>query len=120
MPINEGRHTGEHIISEANGTRSRDVVTLIEGQNLGAGTVLGRITASGKYTILAPAASDGSEAAAAVLYDAVDATAGDLPAVVHQRDCEVALGKLTWPGGITGGQTTTALNQLRALGVIAR
>ncbi|MCW5648356.1 MAG: head decoration protein [Ramlibacter sp.] len=38
----EGRHAGEHIVSQASGTRSRDVVTLAMGNNLAAGTVLGK------------------------------------------------------------------------------
>lgn len=118
--ILEGRHPGEHISSEANGTRSRGVVTIASGQNLGPGTVLGKITASGKFVQLAPAASDGSEAAAAVLYDDVDATAADRPGVVHLRDAEIKSAALVWPAGITTNQKTTALGQLAALGLIAR
>ena len=116
----EGRHAAEHLLSEATGTRARDVVTLITGQNLGAGTVLGKITASGKYTILAPAASDGSQNAAAVLFDAVDATSADKAAVINSRDCEVAAARLTWPGGATTAQKNAALAQLAALGIVAR
>lgn len=116
----EGRHPAEYIVSEANGTRSREVVTLITGQKLGPGTVLGKITASGKYTILAPAASDGSEAAAAVLFDHIDATTADRAAVITARDTEVKSAALVWPTGATTNQKTTALGQLRALGIVAR
>lgn len=118
--LTEGRHTGEHLISEANGTRSRDVVTLITGQNLAPGAVLGKITVSGKYTLLAPAAEDGSEVAAAVLFAAVDATAADKAAVVTARDSEVAGAALTWPAGITGGEKTAATAELKALGIVIR
>ena len=118
--LTEGRYTGEHIISEASGTRSRDVVTLITGQNLAPGTVLGKITASGKYTILAPAAVDGSQAASAVLFAAVNATAADKAAVVTARDSEVASNALTWPGGITGPQKTAATAELKLLGIVIR
>lgn len=38
----EARHAGEHILSEV-GSISREAITLISGQNLGAGAVLGRI-----------------------------------------------------------------------------
>ncbi|MGQ2992769.1 head decoration protein [Variovorax sp.] len=121
MPtINEGRHAGEHVASEANGTRSRGVVTIASGQNLEPGTVLGKVTASGKYVALAPAASDGSEAAAAVLYGHVDATTADRPGVVHLRDAELKGFALAWPSGITTNQKNTALGQLVALGLIAR
>lgn len=118
--LTDGRHTAEYIASEANGTRSREVVTLITGQNLPAGSVLGKITASGKYTALAPAASDGSEDAAAVLFDNVNATAADKPAVISARDTEVKAVALTWPNGISGPDKTTALGQLAALGIVAR
>lgn len=118
--LTEGRHTGEHIISEANGTRSRDVVTLIAGQNLQPGTVLGKITTGGKYTLLAPTATDGSQVAAAVLFAAVDATAADKPAVVNSRDTEVVGAALTWSAGISAGQKTAATADLKALGIVIR
>lgn len=207
----EGRHAGEYLISEASGTRSRDVVTLATGNDLEAGTVLGRIrgaatsaavgtnTGNGamgtvtlgagamegdyKVIIVEPASdagafvvenplgavighgtvgvaftggglsftladgatnfvagdtfkitvaagttygqfdqdgTDGTEVAVAVLFDAVDATSADKPAVVHSRDCEVAASKLTWPSDIEAGEKTTALAQLAAAGIIAR
>jgi hypothetical protein len=43
--IAEGRHAAEFLISEAQGTRSREVVTLATGNDLEAGAVLGRIPA---------------------------------------------------------------------------
>lgn len=42
MVLNEGKHTGEFILSEANGSRSRENVTVLLGENLKAGHVLGR------------------------------------------------------------------------------
>ena len=114
----EGRHTGEHIISEANGARSREQGTLASG-NLPAGAVLA-LDGSGNYVQLAPAAVDGTEVAKAVLYGAVDASAGPQPCTVHVRACEVEEDALTLPDGITGPQTTTALNDLIGLGIIPR
>src|SRR5438128_11443402 len=38
----EGKHTAEFMISEAAGHRSREAVTVLSGQNLSAGAVLGR------------------------------------------------------------------------------
>jgi hypothetical protein len=38
----EGQHAGEFILSEANWNRSRDNVTVLSGQNLKAGAVVGR------------------------------------------------------------------------------
>lgn len=118
--LTEGKHTGEYIVSVAEKTRSFDLGTLITGQKLSAGTVLGKITASGKFTILAPAASDGSQTAAAILHDNVDATAADKSATVLVRDAEVNTAELTFPVGITAPQRAAALASLAAAGVIGR
>ncbi|WP_135469823.1 head decoration protein [Crenalkalicoccus roseus] len=115
--LTEPRHAGEFIVSEANGSRSRDAIVTATG-TLEAGTVLGRITSSGKYVILAPGASDGSQTAAGILYEAVSGT--DQKAVAVVRDAEVSGPGLVWPGSITGPQKATAIAQLAALGVIVR
>jgi hypothetical protein len=70
MPtVQEGRHAGEFIVAEGNGTISRETVTVLSGEVLEAGAVLGKVTASGEVKALDPAAVDGSEAAAAILHD---------------------------------------------------
>lgn len=61
--------------------------TLITGQNLVAGTVLGRITASGKYTGWTAGAADGSQVGAAVLCHDIDATAADKACEVYVAGC---------------------------------
>lgn len=48
------------------------------------GTVLGKITASGKYTISLSAAADGSQNPAAILADDTDATGGDVNGGIYQ------------------------------------
>jgi Bacteriophage lambda head decoration protein D len=121
MPVlNEGRYAGEFLVSEGNGRISREIITVLSGQNLQAGAVIGKVTASGKYKALAPAAVDGSEAAAGILYDAVDASAADAEGVVIVRLAEVNAAELIWPDGITGPGQTTALGELAALTIIAR
>jgi hypothetical protein len=82
--------------------------------------VLGKVTASGKYKVLAPAAVDGSEVAAGILYNAVDASGGDAEGVAIVRLAEVNAAELVWPDGISGGEQTTALGELAALTIIAR
>ena len=71
---------GDLLKYELNASYCREAVTLKAGTNYALGSVLGKITASGKYR-LAPAAEvtgdEGAEIAAAVLIEAVDATAGD-------------------------------------------
>lgn len=114
----EGRRTGEHVLSEANGSRSREQGVLAAG-NLPAGTVLA-LDADGNYVQLAPTAANTTKNAVAVLYAAADASAAPVPCVVHARDCEVIGAQLEWPAGITDPQTATATTNLAAAGIIIR
>lgn len=116
-----------YLVSEANGTRSRDVVTIAEGVHALPGTVLGKVTATGHYVPLDPAngsgegqSPDGSQTAVAVLFAEVDATLGEKPGVITARDAEVAAHALLWPAGITEQQKTAALAQLAQAGIVAR
>ncbi len=122
MPeLQEGRYAGEFIVSEGNGTISRESITVLSGETLEAGAVLGKVTASGKYKALDPAASDGSQVAVGILYDAVDASAADAECVAIMRLAEVNAAELVWPDGITPAEQTTALAQLALLpGIIVR
>jgi Bacteriophage lambda head decoration protein D len=121
MPeLQEGRYAGEFVVSEGNGKISRETVTVLSGETLEAGAVLGKVTASGKYKALDPAAVDGSEAAAGILYDTVDASAADAEGVVVVRLAEVNAAELIWPDGITAPEQTAALGELAALTIIAR
>lgn len=56
--------------------------TLLTGTNFAVGTLLGKISASGKYTTSLSGAADGSEVPVAVLLEAIDATGGDQEAMV--------------------------------------
>lgn len=60
-------------------------ITLVSGQNLARGTVLGKITASGKYTVSTSAAADGSQNAVAVLVLDTNASAGDKASLAYVR-----------------------------------
>jgi hypothetical protein len=75
---------------------------------------------SGKYVAFNQDAVDGSEIAAAILYDNVDATAGDVKGVVYVRDCEVNGGEITWPADIEDAEKAVAVAQLATLGIIVR
>lgn len=108
------------LISEASNTRSREQIFLAAGNNLKSGTVLGKITASGKYTALAPASADGSQAAAAILCWNTDATAADKRTVCISNEAEVDDQLLVWPSGITTPQKATATSQLLTLQIKLR
>ncbi|WP_027443811.1 head decoration protein [Erythrobacter cryptus] len=79
---------GDLLKYELNASYCRETVTLKAGTSYALGSVLGRITASGKYR-LSPAAQvvgdEGAEVASAVLTEAVDATAGDRTGLVIAR-----------------------------------
>lgn len=108
-------HAGEHLVSEGNGSISRESIVVASGEGvLLPGTVLGIITASGKYAAYDEANADGSEVAAGVLFDGVDATAADVDAVAHVRDCVVASADLTWstPADSTLGTADLLVNHV--------
>lgn len=110
----EARRTGEFILSEANGTRSREEVTIAAAAGaMDVGTLVGKITATGKYVAYSNAASDGSEVAAGILYAAVPDLAVDQKGVIIARDAEVVAARLT-------GSDTPGLADLKAVGIIAR
>lgn len=122
---NEGVHPIEFVVSEANGFRSRDEGILITGQNavLVVGTVLGTITASGKFTEYTTAETDGSQVATGILAYEVDAvTVADQPCVVVSRDAEVIDADIiVEPSGTPSAQEVIdAKDDLRAVGVVFR
>jgi hypothetical protein len=208
MALNETTHAGGFILSEANGHLSRENGTLNSGQDLAAGTVLGRLktgagvkisgtgdgtvgavtlgpdaevgvyvltgktesgnagtfsvrtpsgqqlpdltvavayasthinltvadgtndwdigdiihvtVTGGDYSILAPAATDGTQHASAILYAGVNATDADTKCCVLTRQMEANANELTWPAGITAAQKAVATDQLKARGIFLR
>lgn len=121
----EGRHPAEFIMSEANGKRSRDVVTVKSGAGVvKAGTILGKITTGGKY-IPSPAAevvgSEGAEVGLAISLYEVDATSADQKVVVIARDAEVNSNNLEYDASVdTTNEKAAKRAELAAVGIIAR
>lgn len=214
MPLTEKAHAGGFILSLANGQRSLDNITVLSGQNLVGGTVIGRkstaatsatgaavagntgtgtigsvtygkarkngtyritiiepasnagtfsvedpdgnvigngtvavaytgdgpgftiadatdfvagdaftvtvVGATFKYAIYDPTATDGTQFAAGILFDAVDASSADKPGVNVARATEVNVNELTWFSGATATQKADGAAALAALGVITR
>lgn len=109
-----GPRTGNFILSEANGTRSRDEVVIAAAAGaMQPGTVVGKITASSEYVAYSNTANDGSEVAAGVLYAGVDDLTTTQKGVIIARDAEVATNRLI-------GADVAALADLKAVGIIAR
>ena len=115
----EPLNLGDLLKYEAPNLYSRDRVTVASGQNLPLGTVLGIVTASGKYKQIDPSAEDGTQVAAGVLLQACDATLIDRDdGLVVARHAVAAHHALAWPDAITTAEQLTAIAQLRALGAL--
>lgn len=119
LVLNEKRGAGFHLISEGNGNISREQITILMGEVLLVGHVLGKITASGKYVEVDLAASDGSEVAAAVLFGAVDATDADKEGAGTVRLAEVLGAELVY-GTDDVDDIATINGQLADLYIIVR
>lgn len=89
--------------------------TLVSGQNLTRGAVLGRITTGGKYTLSASAAADGSQTPLAVLAEDCDASGGDKECLVYERG-DFNAAKLTFGTGHSA-TTTATLDALRDVNI---
>jgi hypothetical protein len=118
----KGPYPGGFLIWEVLRDYTRETITLASGAGkLAPGTVLGKITTGGKYTVLAPGASNGSQNAAGILWGHADATDAYAPGVVLVRGPAILnRHEIIWPEGITEGQTNTALAALATLGIIQR
>jgi hypothetical protein len=120
--LTEGKHPGGFLVWEVLRDYIRETVTLASGAGkLVPGTVLGKITTGGKFTVLTPGASNGSQNAAGVLWGGADATDADAPGVVLVRGpALVNRHEITWPEAATQAQITTATTALAALGIVLR
>ena len=114
----EGNHAGEFIVSEVDIDMSRETVVVALGSTVVAGTVMAQVTIGGKYVPLAPAASDGSEVAAGVLFDEIDTTA-DADGIILNNLAVVNNLELDW-GAADAGEQAIAVAELKALNVFVK
>ena len=123
MPVlTEPPSMGDVLKYEVNPNYTREVITLLIGTNYPSGAVLGRITASGKYTLSAATGADGAQVAVTVLLYAVDATLADATGIIVARGPTI-LSRAGLAYGATvddGTKITTKIAQLAAVGIIAR
>tara|TARA_R110000803_G_scaffold13482_1_gene37870 strand:- start:17951 stop:18355 length:405 start_codon:yes stop_codon:yes gene_type:complete len=99
---------------------SRDEVTAITGQTINIGSVLGKITASGKYILSDADAVDGSQVAAAVCLQNLGTLAADAQCVVIVRDAIVSRAALVYDAANDAGEILIAEDELKALGILVR
>ncbi|MFT5728740.1 MAG: hypothetical protein ACI8PB_002896 [Desulforhopalus sp.] len=117
--ITEPNTLGDGIKWEEGGSYSREKIVVASGNSVACLEVVGKITLGGKCVPLAPAAVDGSEAAAGIMVAAIDATTADQAGVVVNDHAMAAMDNLVWPDGISAGEKTTAIAELEALGIKA-
>jgi hypothetical protein len=116
MNRTEGRHAGEFLLSEANGARSREEITVAATTvALPSGQLLGKLTATGEYAPYNPAAepADGSETVAAVLWAPVAVAEAAQRTVGIVRDAEVIERLIT-------GLDASGEADLLAMGIVVR
>jgi hypothetical protein len=116
----EGKHPGGFLVWECSSDYTRETITVAAG-TLEPGTVLGKITASGKYAAHDPAALDGTETAVAVLWGKADASGGDAPAVALVRGPTIVNRHyLVFAGSPSEGEIAAAHTALLAAGILVR
>jgi hypothetical protein len=113
---------GDVLKYEVNPNYTRETITLLAGLPYPVGSVLGKITVNGKYTLSTDTGGDGAETAVAVLLYAVDATLADATAIVLARGpAIVSRAGLAYDASVDDGIKITAkLSQLAAAGIIPR
>lgn len=117
----EGRHPGEAILHEANGSRSRDNITIPAGAGIiEPGTVLG-VDSNGKYVPSTVAVADGAETAVAINIHGVDATDTDVAVAAITRDAEINGAYLVFEASVdTDAKKQAKIDELAVVGIIVR
>lgn len=120
--LTEARHTGEFVISEGNGHISRDTITIASGAGVvRAGTVLGKVTASGKYLPSPATGATGEQVATVVNIYEVDATSADVTVAAITRNAEINGNTLAYEATVNDSTKKAAkATQLAAVGIIVR
>ncbi len=122
--FNEPIRPLEFLISEANGSRSRDQVTLTASQgDLVAGTVLAKVTATGNYIPYdddANGGTPGAGVALAILCYPAPNSASTQAITVISRDAEVDAAALTWESSNDSTEIAAGKADLAAVGIICR
>ena len=109
----EGTYTPDSLLAGNAHLLVARKVTVLSGQVLQRGAVLGTITASGKAILSLAAAADGSQTPDLILAEAVDATGADATALAYERG-DFNAGAIT----LGTGHTVASIREgLRAKGI---
>jgi hypothetical protein len=126
--INEGARAADWLKAEAGSYYSRGTGIVAAGSGvLLTGTVLAKVTATGKFVPAAASGADGSQIAVAVLFSGadgkftLDATSADKPAVIVERDAIASHAGLVYGATVNDAVKRAAANgQLKAVGILVR
>ena len=114
----------EFLVSEANGRRSREQVTLTAAQgDLVAGMVLAKVTATGNYVPYDDdnnTAVPGSGVAAGVLAYGVSNSASTQLVTIIARDAEVQASLLAWEASNDSTEIANGKADLATAGIVCR
>ncbi len=106
--LTEKQRAGEHLVREVDINLSRKKIVLT-GANFLAGSVIAKVTATGKYVLFDPAGADGSQTAEGILFADVKAASADAKGVMNHSLTVFKPSLLVWKDGITDEQKTAAL-----------
>lgn len=116
----QAKRAGFFLVSEGNKTISRATVTIAHGEDLVAGQVLALNAGTGKYEAYDNDGTTTTRTAAAILFDACDATAADKDAVAIVRDAEVHGNEIFFAASEDTGDKEAAYADLALKGIIVR
>jgi len=105
--LTEGQHAGDFVVSEAVGSRSREQVTLVSGQNLSAGAVLGQITSAVTASAAAYGTNTGDGAMGAITVSA-GAKAGAYKLTIIEPATDAGAFEVEDPDGVLIGTGNVA------------
>ena len=92
----------------------------MDGETVDIGTVLGIVTASGKYAQYDEDGSDGREDAAGISVGVAAPSGADGEVVAVVRHAIAKKNGLLWPATADAGEKAAAIVQLEALGIQVR
>lgn len=96
-------------------------ITIADGAvDFAAGDTFAIEVATGNYSPLNPAATDGTQIAAGILYAGANAISAAAAVVAVARDAEVKADALIWPVGISTADRTAAIGELNDRGIFLR
>lgn len=98
-------------------TYTRETITVGTAANLAAGTVLGKITATGKYVQVNLAAEDGSQNVAGILIRDAAAAESDVESLAITMGPAIATDKIIYPSGATDANKATINAGLKSIGI---